>query len=133
MSSQQDAVKTAKEMNNGTAIAADVDGIRLTTLVKNTMLPFQPDATDEDKAGGVLIVKMDVEGAEYLIIKELAESNVLCDYISMGNKVVMIVEMHVNSITSREERQRLHHNFRPAKEKLEGCGVQFGKLNAFWA
>ena len=78
-------------------------------------------------------VKMDVEGAEYLIIKELAESNVLCDYISMGNKVVMIVEMHVNSITSREERQRLHHNFRPAKEKLEGCGVQFGKLNAFWA
>ena len=69
MSSQQDAVKTAKEMNNGTAIAADVDGIRLTTLVKNTMLPFQPDATDQDKAGGVLIVKMDVEGAEYLIIK----------------------------------------------------------------
>lgn len=120
-------------MNNGTAIAANVDGIRLSTLVQNTMLPFKPEATESDKRGGTLIVKMDVEGAEYLVIKELAKSNILCDYIKMGNKVVLIVEMHHNSITDPKERLRLHNNFRPAKKQLEDCGVEFGKLHAYWS
>eukprot|EP00980_Cylindrotheca_fusiformis_P006850 scaffold1432_cov57-Cylindrotheca_fusiformis.AAC.1 len=75
LSSQQDAVKTANELNDGKAISADVDGIRLTTLIKRTMLPFQPEASEKDKTGGQLIVKMDIEGAEYQVIKEIAKSN----------------------------------------------------------
>lgn len=133
MSSQQDAVKTAKELNNGTAIHTDVEGIRLTTLVKNTMLPFKPEVSDEDKSGGMLIVKMDVEGAEYQVIKELAKSNVLCDYISMGNKVVMIVEFHHMSITDANERISQRSGFQSAKKQLETCGVEFGKLHAYWS
>jgi hypothetical protein len=132
LSSQQDAVKTAKELNNGEVIAADVDGIRLTTLVKNTMLPFKPEATEEDKRGGQLIIKIDVEGAEYQVIKEIAKSNVLCDYISMGNKVVMIVETHQMSITDSNERRAQQSGFQDAKKQLEECGVKFGKLQAYW-
>jgi len=133
LSSQQDAVKTAQELNGGQSITADVDGIRLTTLVKNTMLPFQADATEGDKTGGQLIIKMDVEGAEYQIIKEIASSNVLCDYINMGNKVVMIMEMHHMSITDAKERMSQKSGFQQAKKKLEECGVVFGKLHAFWS
>lgn len=132
LSSQQDAVKTAKELNGGESITADVDGIRLTTLVKNTMLPFQEDVSEEDKKAGQLIIKMDVEGAEYQIIKEVASSNVLCDYISMGNKVVMIVEMHHMSITDAKERIAQKRGFQQAKKKLEECGVIFGNLHAYW-
>ncbi|CAJ1945595.1 unnamed protein product [Cylindrotheca closterium] len=132
LSSQQDAVKTAKELNGGQSITANVNGLRLTTLVKNTMLPYQPDATEDDKKGGRLIIKMDVEGAEYQIIKEIASSNVLCDYISMGNKVVMIVEMHHMSITDAKERMSQKNGFQQAKKKLEECGVVFGKLHAYW-
>ena len=133
MSSQQDAVKTANELNGGQSITADVEGIRLTTLVKNTMLPFQPDATEDDKRGGQLIIKMDVEGAEYQIIKEIASSNVLCDYINMGNRVVMIVEMHHMSITDAKERMSQKSGFQQAKKKLEDCGVIFGNLHAYWS
>ncbi|KAL3942619.1 MAG: hypothetical protein SGBAC_003220 [Bacillariaceae sp.] len=133
LSSQQDAVKTAKELNGGQSITADVQGIRLTTLVKNAMLPFQADATEDDKTGGQLIIKMDVEGAEYQIIKEIASSNVLCDYINMGNKVVMIVEMHHMSITDAKERISQKSGFQQAKKKLEECGVVFGQLHAYWS
>jgi hypothetical protein len=122
LSSQQDAVKTAKELNNGEVIAADVDGIRLTTLVKNTMLPFKPEATEEDKRGGQLIIKIDVEGAEYQVIKEIAKSNVLCDYI----------ETHQMSITDSNERRAQQSGFQDAKKQLEECGVKFGKLQAYW-
>lgn len=66
LASQQDAKKTA-DQNNGTLVTASVQGVQLSALVKNTMLPFKPDATDEDKAGGLLIIKMDIEGAEYQV------------------------------------------------------------------
>lgn len=97
------------------------------------MLPFQADATADDKTGGQLIIKMDVEGAEYQIIKEIASSNVLCDYINMGNKVVMIVEMHHMSITDAKERISQKSGFQQAKKKLEECGVVFGQLHAYWS
>ena len=97
------------------------------------MLPFQPDATEDDKKDGQLIIKMDVEGAEYQIIKEVAASNVLCDYVSMGNKVVMIIEMHHMSITDAKERVSQKQGFQQAKKKLEACGVVFGKLHAYWS
>lgn len=133
MSSQQDAVKTANELNDGKVIAADVEGIRLTTLVKSTMLPFKPEASEADKSGGQLIIKMDIEGAEYQVIKEIAKSNVLCDYISMGNKVVMIVETHNMSITNSTERMTQKQGFQEARKQLEACGVTFGKLHAHWS
>lgn len=101
--------------------------------MKNTMEPFKADATPEEKKGGLLIIKMDVEGAEYQILKEIAASGVICDYIKMGNRVVIIVEFHDMSITDGTELRKEKAGSEEAKTKLQECGVEFGKLHASWA
>jgi hypothetical protein len=148
LSSQQDAIKSGKALNDGQVFSADVQGIRLSTLVKNTMLPFrtQKDGIDNNHndnkndskngggGGGLLIIKMDVEGAEYQVLKEVAASGVLCDYIRLGNnnRVYFIVEYHNRSITNPKERKREKDGHQAARTKLEECGVEFGKLQASW-
>jgi len=98
------------------------------------MLAFQEDETAElSKQGGLLIIKMDVEGAEYQVLKEVAESGVLCDFIQLGNRVVFVVEYHNNSITDTAERNREKRGHKEAVEKLTQCGVDFQKLHAHWA
>jgi hypothetical protein len=37
------------------------------------MPPFKPEAIDEEKQGGLLIVKIDIEGAEVSAVKEVAK------------------------------------------------------------
>lgn len=133
MSSQQDAVKSANELGNGEVFSADVQGISLSTLVKRTALAFKPDATPEEQKGGLMIIKMDVEGAEYQVLKEAAASGVLCDLAKKGNRIVMIVEYHNMSITDAAERRREKSGAEEARQKLEACGIEFGKLHAFWA
>lgn len=133
LSSQQDAVKSAQELGNGQAFSADVRGISLSTLARSTLLPYKPDATSEESKGGLLIIKMDVEGAEYQVLKEIAASGLLCDYIQRGNRVVMIVEFHNMSITDPQERQREKAGANVAKEALISCGVEFRNLQGFWA
>ena len=132
MSSQQDAVKSAKELGNGQVFSADVQGISLSTLAKRTALAYKPGATPEEQTGGLFIIKMDVEGAEYQVLKEAAESGVLCELAKKGNKVVMIVEYHNNSITDPAERRREKSGAEEAKQTLAQCGVVFAKLQAFW-
>jgi hypothetical protein len=132
LSSQQDAQKSAKELGNGEVFAADVQGISLSTLVKSTMLPFQPGATDDDKKGGLIIIKIDVEGAEYQVLKEVAKTGLLCEYVKMGNRVVMIVEWHNMSITDADERRREKAGHSEAVATLTACGVRFGNLSANW-
>jgi len=132
LSSQQDAVKSAKELGSGQVFSADVQGITLSTLAKRTALAYKPDATAEEQTGGLIIIKMDVEGAEYQVLKEVAASGVLCDLAKKGNRVVMIVEYHNMSITDAEERRREQSGVEEAKQKLAECGVSFGTLQAFW-
>ena len=105
----------------------------MTTLAKNTLLAFQPNASPKEIQGGFLIVKMDVEGAEYQVLKEVAGSGVLCDYVQKGNRVVMIVEFHDKTITDPKERRREKMGYQRAIKTLEGCGVQFEKLLGRWA
>jgi hypothetical protein len=96
-------------------------------------MAFKEGVTEEDKHGGLLIIKMDVEGAEYQVLKEVAESGVLCEYIKLGNRVVFVVEYHNMSITDPTERKREKDGHQQAVEKMQQCGVDFQKLHAFWA
>jgi Methyltransferase FkbM domain len=80
-----------------------------------------------------LIIKMDVEGAEYQVLKEVAESGVLCEYAKLGNRVVFVVEYHNMSITDPREREREKDGHQAAVKKMEECGIEFQKLQAFWA
>lgn len=126
-------MKTAKELNDGSVVTADVQGISLTTIVKSTMLAFSETTPSQDKKGGLLIIKMDVEGAEYQVLKEVAASHVLCDLIQMGNQVVFIVEYHNMSITDPQERRREKDGHQKAIDTMKECGVDFQKLHGFWA
>ena len=102
-------------------------------MVKNTMSAFKEGATEDDKKGGLLIIKMDVEGAEYQVLKEVAASGVLCEYANMGNRVVFVVEYHNMSITDARERREQKAGHQEAIKKMEDCGIAFEKLHAFWA
>lgn len=109
-----------------------MQGITLSTIVKNTMLALSESSSDEEKKGGLLIIKMDVEGAEYQVIKEVAASDILCDLVRMGNRVVLIVEYHNRSITNAKERMMEKQGHKEAQDKLQACGVDFQKLHGFW-
>ena len=97
------------------------------------MLALKDGATPIEQSGGILIVKMDVEGAEYQVLKEVAASGILCKLKALGNRVVLVVEYHNMSITNAEERRREKDGHRDAVKKLEECGVEFQKLHAHWA
>jgi len=133
LSSQQDAVKSANELNGGEVFSADVTGITLSTMVQSTMLALNEGVSAEDQSGGLLIVKMDVEGAEYQVLKEVAASGVLCKLKEMGNRVVLVVEYHNMSITDPKERQREKGGHQEAIKQMEECGVEFEKLQAIWS
>jgi len=133
LSSQQDAVKSAKELNGGKVFSADVTGISLSTMVRSTMLAMKEDASPQEQSGGLLIIKMDVEGAEYQVLKEVAASGVLCKLKELGNRVVFVVEYHNMSITDGEERRREKKGHAEAVEQMKKCGVEFEKLHAHWA
>jgi Methyltransferase FkbM domain len=126
-------VKSAVQLGGGQVFSADVQGISLSNLVKRTSLAYKPDATPEEQTGGLIIVKMDVEGAEYQVLKEVAASGVLCDLAKQGNRIVMIVEYHNMSITNGDERRREKSGADVARKTLEECGIEFGNLQAYWA
>lgn len=130
--SHQDVQKSVREVGDGVVSSAPVTGITLTTLMRQTLLPFSKNASDEEKAGGHLVVKVDIEGGEYAFMEEAAMSNLLCEYRSMGNTVDLIVEYHVMSITDSNVRNPLLKKKGATKAKLEDCGVQMNQMSAMW-
>jgi len=124
-----DVQKTKEKF--GSTFAANVTGINLSTLVQRTMAPFQPES--KKSRGGHIIVKMDVEGAEYGVIKELARSGILCEYIAKGNKVIMLVEFHTARVIEKKELIKVKAGSKKAIATLKACGVVFEGMLPGWA
>jgi FtsZ-binding cell division protein ZapB len=58
-------IKTHQDVQrSGATQAADVMGYTITTLMKKTLQAFNPEASESEKSGGHLILKIDIEGAE---------------------------------------------------------------------
>ena len=131
--SHQDVLKSANELNNGTVSFAPVTGITLSSLMKQSLIAFSPNAQQRDKQGGHLIVKVDIEGGEYPLMEEVAASGVLCDFKSMGNTVDLIVEFHRMSITDGDVRGPLLQKKGRSQQKLEACGVHLQHMSAMWS
>lgn len=126
-------IRRTTRQNNGTMVKANVDGISLSTLLRKTLQPFRPGTfTTSKQSGGSLLVKMDIEGAEFGVLKELAASQILCEYTKMGNNATLVVEFHQHLIKDRSEKQAAVAGLKDAKEKLRNCGVKFRNLPNFW-
>ena len=127
-----DTRKTAKQ-NNGTFVTATVQGITLSSLLKKTLPPFRNPTLHNQKGGrGSVLIKMDVEGAEYGVLKQVAKSGILCDYVRYGNNATLIIEFHQSKIKDEVERRHALNGIQMAKDQLKACGVQFKRLPTFF-
>jgi hypothetical protein len=119
-------IRQTSKQNNGTSVEAIVQGITLSTLLRKTLEPTQ------GRSGGSLLIKMDVEGAEFGVLKEVATSNVLCDYTLSGNNTTLIVEFHQHLIQDPDVKRDALAGLRDAKDKLRKCGIKLRNLPDFW-
>eukprot|EP00525_Craspedostauros_australis_P002182 CAMPEP_0198129318 /NCGR_PEP_ID=MMETSP1442-20131203/51418_1 /TAXON_ID= /ORGANISM="Craspedostauros australis, Strain CCMP3328" /LENGTH=136 /DNA_ID=CAMNT_0043789689 /DNA_START=91 /DNA_END=501 /DNA_ORIENTATION=- len=132
-----DIRKTAKR-NNGTSVKAHVTGISLSTMIRSKLGRYLKDnagvhGSAAALSGASILVKMDVEGAEYSIVKEVAASNVLCDFVDGGrNSAMLVVEFHQDKIKDKEEKRQAIQGMKAAKVKLRECGVVFKQLPTYW-
>ena len=69
-----------------------------------------------------------------LSVKEIAKSKVLCRYVQHLNirPAILSVEVHANKIKDPIEKANAIDGYNIAKSKLEGCGIKFQNLPAFW-
>lgn len=82
--------------------------------------------------GGNLMIKMDIEGAEYAVLKQVANSGVLCDY-ARSNKVILLVEFHHRkAIQNGTQFVEAKTGIQKAKNILGDCGVVFENLLPGW-
>lgn len=120
-----DVIKTAKQ-NNGSTVSAQVQGITLSTLLRRSLLPFDPNLSPgTGRGGGSLLVKMDIEGAEYSVLKELEASGLICSYVQMGNNATLVVEYHKPMIQDPKEKEKAMEGLKEARQNLKLCGVRF--------
>jgi Methyltransferase FkbM domain len=78
-------VRRSATANGGTPVSVPVNGITLSTLLKETVVRH---------AGSHVILKIDIEGAEYSLLNEAYNSGVLCDYAASGVRIDARVEIH---------------------------------------
>ena len=127
----QDVRKSAaKEGGNVTKVAAPVMGYTIGTLMRKTLKAFAPGATEADRKGNHLVLKVDIEGGEYPLLHQAAKEGTLCEFVKMGNRADLFIEFHSAKVTGKHE---FVGKTKEMKAKLEGCGVKFRNLAAWWA
>jgi hypothetical protein len=104
-------------------------GYTIGTLMRQTLIAFDPAATREDKQGGHFILKVDIEGGEYPLVHQAAEDGTLCEYVKMGNQADLYIEFHSQRVTGRNP---LFGKLKEDRKKLADCGVTFRNLSANW-
>jgi hypothetical protein len=78
-------VRSSARNHDGTPQTAKVQGITLSSLIKDTV-PFA--------AGSHVMVKIDIEGAEYALLNEAYDSGLLCECAQHGVRIDVRVEIH---------------------------------------
>jgi hypothetical protein len=83
-------------------------GYTIGTLMRMTLIAFDPAATPEDQKGGHIIMKVDIEGGEYPLFEQAANEGTLCEYVKMGNQADLYIEMHSQTITAKNRNMEVH-------------------------
>mmetsp|Transcript_23719 Transcript_23719/g.39228 ORF Transcript_23719/g.39228 Transcript_23719/m.39228 type:complete len:451 (+) Transcript_23719:54-1406(+) len=91
-----------------------VTGITLTRLLTETVLP-----------GGHVMIKIDIEGAEYALLEEAINSTIFCKLVKdQGVRIDMVNEFHHKRVTGTEELGKRWIAMKGDKHITE-CGVQY--------
>jgi len=90
-----EAMQAARQDSSCEGKRVQVKSVTLTSLM-HQHLTAPSSGTPSDGAGraGTIMVKMDVEGAEYMVLDELASSGTACEYTRLGYAFFMIMETH---------------------------------------
>ena len=117
-------VSSHKDSQASGGVSVDVAGVTLSAVLREKAL--------FDEAGGVVVIKMDIEGGEYPMLAEAVESGVVCDYIRRGGEVRWMIEFHFNSLRGAKGYEKEKGQHQKNKQQLEDCGVQFSNAPAIW-
>jgi len=123
-----------------------VRGVTLTTLLNRVLRGFGANdngaattSTGRDGrgggggSGGHLILKIDIEGGEYSVLKEALESKLLCEYAARrGNRVDLAVEFHKWVIEDKKQKEEFAKLERRFYRELSTCGVHLTKMDINW-
>lgn len=115
LAGHRDVKRSATKTSTTEAVLqkAPVQGITLTTLLKQTVLPV---------AGGHVMIKMDIEGGEYAVLEEAYESGIMCEYHQAGVAIHLLLETHRPKDIGAKDFDLQH--WRHIKKTLtEDCGV----------
>jgi Methyltransferase FkbM domain len=116
-----DVIQSAKG-KDVESLAAPVMGYTLGTLMRMTLKALDPKASEQDKKGSHFILKMDIEGGEYPLIREAIVNGTLCEFVALGNNVDTIIEYHDPDFDTKE-----------MMDALKNCGVNMGILDDIWS
>lgn len=101
-------------------VGANVMGITLTTLLERTAL-----------AGGHVMIKIDIEGAEYQLLEEAVKSNIFCKLVKeQGVQIDILNEFHGDSTIGSEEPRKRWEEVVKGEEKILNCGVDYKVLKS---
>ena len=124
-------VKKSAETNNQDAeqLGVPVTGYTIGTLMRKTLLAFDENASEADKKGGHLLLKVDIEGGEYPLLAQAVEEGTLCEF-AKNNQADLYFEFHSQRVTGKHEWAGKLPGW---KRQLTKCGVTFRDLDATWA
>lgn len=125
----QDVRKSAAG-NDVESVAAPVMGYTIGTLMRKTLKAFDPSASEDERKGSHLVLKVDIEGGEYPLLHQAVEEGTLCEFVKMGNTADLFIEFHSAKVTGKHE---FVGKAKQMKETLTACGVTFRNLAAWWA
>jgi hypothetical protein len=130
-SGHQDVRKSVEKADgNADMVAAPVMGYTIGTLMRKTLAAFDPEATEAQKKGSHLVLKVDIEGGEYPLLHQAVEEGTLCKFVQMGNTADLFIEFHSQRVTGRHD---YIGKTKQMKDHLTECGVTFRNLAAWWA
>lgn len=75
----------ASAASSGNLVETPVEGKTLTTILQETVIGVP---------GSHVIIKMDVEGAEYAVLNEAFDSGILCNLTDAAVRVDILAELH---------------------------------------
>lgn len=134
MENHQDVLKSSnldkEKGGSGQKVAAKVMGYTIGTLMRKTLLAFKPGASQDEKKGNHLVLKVDIEGGEYPLLAQAGEDGTLCEFVKMGNKADLYIEFHSKRVTGQHDWDA---RVAKARESLKQCGVNFRGLEAWWS